>query len=270
MSTGQDGRVVIPPTRIDQDRPLRVHVLGSSAAVLVEPEHGPRDGGTYGEQLRDLLAAQGIPTVVSHRGTWFGMVRMALAGYERDVRDHLPDVLVVNYGMAECQSNALPYWVVRHITTWHRTSRLGVGWYRSHVVPRLWRVLRTYQRWASRHDHDRTHRQSPRRFTEDMRRLIDMTRKDCGCLVLLLDIDPAGPRVEHWLPGTGRRVERYNALLAEVAGGYDGDVRLVRAGAALDDPDAHLPDGLHRTPSGHRLTAQMLCAEIVQWVGSHD
>lgn len=258
--------MISPPTNLGPGRPLRVHVLGSSAAVLVEPDHGPRDGGTYGEQLRDLLAAQGIPTVVSHRGTWFGMVRQAIAGYERDVRDHFPDVLVVNYGMAECQSNALPYAVVRHATTWHRTSRRGAGWYRRAVVPRVWRVLRGYQRWANAHDADRTHRQSPRRFTEDLRRVVDMARKDCGCLVLLLDIDPPGSRVEHWLPGTTRRVERYNALLAEVADGYDDDVRLVRAGALLTDPATNLPDGLHRSPAGHAVTAGLLAEEVVRWL----
>jgi lysophospholipase L1-like esterase len=258
--------VTSPPTALTPDRPLRVHVLGSSAAVLVEPHHGPRDGGTYGEQLRDLLVSQGIPTVVSHRGTWFGMVRQALAGYERDVRDHFPDVLVINYGMAECQSNALPYAVVRHATTWHRTSRWGAAWYRRHVVRRVWKVLRTYQRWACAHDNDRTHRQSPRRFVEDVRRIVDMTRKDCGSLVLLLDVDPPGPRVEHWLPGTTRRAERYSALLGEVADSYGDDVRLVPAGALLTDPEAHLPDGLHRTPSGHLVTARLLAEEITRWL----
>ena len=266
MTAGQTGPVISPPTALGPGRPLRVHVLGSSAAVLVEPQHGPRDAGTYGEQLRDLLAAQGIPTVVSHRGTWFGMVRQAVGGYERDVRDHFPDVLVINYGMAECQSNALPYAVVRHATTWHRTSRLGADWYRSRVVPRVWKLLRSYQRFASAHDHDRTHRQSPSRFTRDLRRIVDMARKDCGCLVLLLDIDPAGPRVEHWLPGTTRRVGRYNALLAEVADGYDDDVRLVTAGAQLTEPETHLPDGLHRSPSGHHLTARLLAEEVTRWL----
>ncbi|MDP9182978.1 MAG: SGNH/GDSL hydrolase family protein [Actinomycetota bacterium] len=258
--------MISPPTELSRDRPLRVHVLGSSAAVLVEPEHGPRNAGTYGEQLRDLLVAQGIPTVVTHRGTWFGMVGQALEGYERDVRDHFPDVLVVNYGMAECQSNALPYAVVRHATTWHRTSRPGAGWYRRRMLPPVWKVLRTYQRWAAAHD-DRTYRHKPRRFAQDLRHVIDMVRKDCGSLVLLLDVDPPGPRVEHWLPGTTRRVGRYNALLAEVADQYDGDVRLVAAGAALQDPATYLPDGLHRTPAGHGLTAELLCAELMQWLG---
>jgi lysophospholipase L1-like esterase len=258
--------VISPPTALGPLRPLRVHVLGSSAAVLVEPRHGPRDGGTYGEQLAGLLHARGIATSVTHAGTWFGMVRQAVRRYERDVRDHFPDVLVVNYGMAECQSNALPYALVRHATTWDQSSRTLARAYRAHLLPRVWRLLRTYQRWAGRLDRALTHRQSPRRFVRDLTKVVEMARKDCGCLVLLLDVDPPGSRVEHWLPGTTARAQRYSALVGQVAASFDDDVRLVPAGAALTDPDRLLPDGLHRTPEGHRQTAQLLEEQIARWL----
>ena len=258
--------MITPPTHLDLTRPLRVHVLGSSASVLVEPEHGPRDGGTYGEQLVPLLGAAGIPTVVTHAGTWFGRICDAVPHYERDVRDHFPDVLVINYGMAECQSDLLPTPLVRHLTTWHRTSRAGTHAYRARLLPPVWKQLRRYQQWASAHDVDRTHRLRPSRFVADLTRVVELVRKDCGPLVLLLDIDPPGERVEHWLPGTGRRVRHYNQLVADVAGSFDQHVRLVAAGAALTDPATQLPDGLHRSPAGHGLTAQLLAAEIVSWL----
>lgn len=256
-----------PPTRVDDHRPLRVHVIGSSAAVLVEPQHGPRDGGTYGEQLGPLLSRGGIPTTVTQAGRWFGQVDEFVGRYERDIRDPMPDVLVLNFGMAECQSNLLPSWLVRHATTWHRTSRPAARVYRGRVMPRLWPVLRDYQQWASARDRW-TYRLPPQRFQADLRRLIDLARKECGCLVLLVDIDPAGERVEHWLPGTSERVRRYNRLLAEVAAGYDDDVRLVEASKTLAGQEEELaPDGLHRTPAGHALTADLLAQEIRQWLG---
>ncbi|MCW2600405.1 MAG: hypothetical protein JWM02_2234 [Frankiales bacterium] len=260
--------MIAPPTRLGPGRPLRVHVLGSSASVLVEPRHGPRDGGTYGEQLVPLLAERGVPAVVSHAGTWFGRICDALPHYERDVRDHFPDVLVVNYGMAECQSNLLPTPVVRHLTTWHRTSRPGTHLYRNRLMPKVWKVLRDYQQWGSAHDSGRTYRLRPSRFVADMTRTIDMARKDCGALVLLLDIDPPGPRVEHWLPGTAARVQRYNGLLSTLADCYDKGVLLVPAGAALTDPSTQLPDGLHRSPAGHALTARLLADEICTWLST--
>lgn len=258
--------MIAPPTQLSAVRPLRVHVLGSSASVLVEPQHGPRDGGTYGEQLAALLTARGTPTTTSHAGTWFGRICDTVPHYERDVRDHFPDVLVLNFGMVECQSDALPVWVVRHLTTWHRTSRAGTTLYREQLARRAWLVLRDYQRWASRYDAGWTHRLRPSRFVADLRRTIDLVRKDCGSLVLLLDIDPPGERVEHWLPGTAARAARYNDLLAQVADGYDDSVRLVRAGAQVTDRASQVPDGLHRSADGHAATAAVLADEITQWL----
>ena len=256
---------IVPPTEIAPYRPLRVHVVGSSAAVMVEPVHGPRDQGTYGEQLAVLLGRAGVPTAVSHAGRWFGQVDEFVGRYESAVRDVMPDVLVLNFGMVECQSNALPTWLVRHATTWHRTSRPGARAYRDRVLPKVWPALRDYQRWAAARD-TLTHRLPPRRFQSDLQRVIDLARKDCGCLVLVVDIDPAGDRVEHWLPGTARRVAHYNRLLAELVDRYDDGVRLVAASRTLTDLEAQLPDGLHRTPAGHALTAALLAEEIQQWL----
>jgi hypothetical protein len=111
----------------------------------------------------------------------------------------------MNFGMGESQSNVLPHWAVRHLTTWHLTSRRGALFYRRRVIPRIWKLVRSYQRYAGRLDKDLTHRQRPVSFQTDMRRIINMVRKECGSLVLCIDLDPVGSRVEHWLPGSARR-----------------------------------------------------------------
>ena len=258
--------MISPPTRLGLDRPLRVHVVGHSASFMVEPQHGPRDLGSYGEQLVPLMGDQGIPTVTTHTGTWFGMVNQVLSRWETDIRDRFPDVLVLHYGMAECQSNVVPSWLIRHTGTWYRTSRLGTKAYRRWVAGPLWRAARRLQRWTSGLDRDLTHRLSPRRFEADIRRVTDLVRKECGSLVLLIDLDPVGSRVEHWLPGTSQRAARYNTILAGIADSYDDGVHLVPAGAQLVDVAALLPDGLHRTVEGHTLTARLLAEEITRWL----
>jgi hypothetical protein len=260
--------VISPPTTLSPVRPLKVHVVGSSVSMFVEPAHGPRDAGTYGEQLAYILTADGIPTVTTQVGIWFGIVKQLLPRYERDVRGRFPDVLVINFGMGESQSNVLPHWAVRHLTTWHLTSRRGATFYRRRVIPRLWKLFRSYQRWAGTIDKDYTHRQRPASFQADMRRIIDMARKEIGCLVLCIDLDPVGGRVEHWLPGSARRAAHYQRLLEEVVDGYDDGVRLIRASATVDDVDTMLPDGLHRTAEGHRRTAVLLADEIKDWLKS--
>lgn len=260
--------MITPPTGIGPTRPLRVHVVGSSVAVMVEPEHGPRDGGVYGEQLLEILAAQGIPCVVTNSGRWMSRINEHLPTYERDIRNHFPDVLVVNFGLLEAQPAVVPLGLARHLMTWQRNSRPVALGYRAVVVPPVWRALRRYQRWASAHDGGRTHRLGPTRFATDLRRLTDMIRKDCGALVLVLDIDPVGARLEHWLPTTQLRVAAYNEVLATVTASYDDGVRLVRAGATVTDPDTEIPDGLHRSSAAHATTARLLADEICRWLAA--
>jgi hypothetical protein len=262
----QTVRVITPPTRLGADRPLRVHVAGHSASFMVEPTHGPRDLGNYGQQLVPLLGDRGIPTVTTHTGTWFGMVNKLVPRWETDVRDRFPDVLVLHFGGVECQSNVVPTWFIRHTGTWHRTSRLGAAWYRRRVVPRVWKAARRLQRWTSAHDRDRTHRLSPRRFETDMRRVIDLARKECGSLVLLIDLDPAGARFEHWLPGQNRRAARYQEIIHRIADSYDDDVRVVPFGAQIVDVENQLPDGMHRSVEAHSLGAALLAEEITRWL----
>lgn len=258
--------MISPPTALEAARPLRVHVVGNSAAVMVEPEHGPRDGGVYGEQLAGILADRGTSCVVTTSATWMSRIDEHLPSYERDVRNRFPDVLVINFGILEAQPAVLPLRLARHLMTWQRSSRPTALRYRARVVPPVWRTLRRYQRWASAHDGGRTHRLGPGRFATDLRRLIDMVRKDCGSLVLVLDIDPVGDRVEHWLPTTRARVAAYNEVLATVTASYDDAVRFVRAGATVTDPATELPDGLHRSAAAHAVTAGLLADEICRWL----
>lgn len=260
--------VVTPPTDISTARPLRVHVVGHSAAFLVEPQHGPRTGGgNYGEQVAELLTAVGVPTQTTHAGRWFGLVSDFVGRYERDFRDTFCDVLVLHFGQAEAQTNVLPSTIFRHFGTWHRTSRPGAQLYRDKVAGRVWKRARAWQRWAGSHDDGRTHRLSPQRFTRDMTRLVELIRKDVAPLVLLVDLDPITGRVEYWLPGQNSRREHYQKLLFEIAGQFDDAVRVVEASKTITDVDTQVPDGLHRTAAAHRLTAELLRDEILAWLG---
>jgi lysophospholipase L1-like esterase len=98
--------------------------------------------------------------------------------------------------------------------------------------------------------------------------MITMAREDTGCLVLVLDIDLFGARARHWLPGSDRRREQYQAILRRLTDEFDDNVRFVEHSAALSGQQLEemKPDGIHRNAAGHRLTAQALCAEVLRWL----
>lgn len=243
---------------------LRVVVAGGSVSLFVVPRDG-RDEGTYGELLPGLLAADGYHVDVRHTGQWFDLVQDLRRRYEPAVRNHFPDVLVLNYGMGEAQPNVVPTWAARHFQSWDRSSHPLAMSYRQHLAPRAWSTLRRLQ---SRTAHWPTYRLSPERYATELRRVITMARDETGCLVLLLDLDPPGPRWEHWVPGMTQRRDQFqavqDALVAELA---DPDVRAVRVAHHVAEHgfDVLLPDAIHRSALGHRLTAEALAEEVRAW-----
>jgi lysophospholipase L1-like esterase len=251
--------------------PVRIVVGGSSASLLVTPPRTRHEEGNYGELLPRLLAEHGIVAETRHTGQWFGMIRDLRRRYESAVRNHFPDVFILNFGIAEAEPNFLPTWLARHLTSWDLSSAPIPVFYRRRIAPMMWRVLRSYQRYASRLTKNHSWRLSPNRFAREMQRVIELAREETGCLVLVLDIDPPGDRVCFWMPGMWQRWERYQGVLARLVESLDDpDVRLVPNSLTILDElgfETALPDGFHRSAVGHARTAELLTDEIVEWLG---
>ncbi len=247
--------------------PLSILVAGSSEAVMVVPPRTRRTDGTYGEQLVPLLDGAGVPATVENAGQWFATISDLRRRYEHALRNRFPDVVVLRFGFIESQPNAVPTWLARNLQSWDRSSHPAAVWYHEQVAARLWKRLREVQRTASERDWP-TYRLAPARFEAELRHVVGMIREETGALVLVQDLDPFGERLMHWLPGMERRRAQYQAVLRRVTDSFDDDVRLVAS--PLPDPgpllEALKPDGIHLNAQGHRLAAQALCREILDWL----
>ncbi len=246
-------------------RPVRVTVVGSSCSYMVVPRK-TADDRSYGQVLPDLLAQRGVHARVFHSSRWFGMIQDVRRRYE-PIRDTMPDVVVLNFGMGEAQPRLVPTWLMDHLTTWDRSSHPAALGYRRHVASRGWRFLRRAQRRGALRDR-RTHRLSPQRFRHEVQELARRLRTEVTPLVLFLDLDPPGSRVLHWMPGLDERAARFNDVLqAAVDDLGDPEVRVVSASRTVgDDVDVLLPDGFHRCAEGHRRTAALLADVICDWL----
>lgn len=253
---------------VSPGRPLSVVVLGNSKTVLSIPGRTGPDDGVYAEVLRDRLVTKGIPTRVHLEGRWFDFATEALERYESSVRSNLPDVVVLQFGFNECQPWLLPVPVVRHFVTRHEVTTRSGAWYRERVAPALWRGVRGYRRWAAGKVGTRTWQTTPHRFQAALRQLIRAIRYGSRSLVLVLDVEPPGDMLEHFLPGMEARHRVVQELLREVVASFnDADVRLVRVSEviAAAGPEAML-DQMHYSPLGHRLVGELLAAEVHEWM----
>jgi lysophospholipase L1-like esterase len=249
-------------------RPLSLVAFGNSVASLIMPAREDRSQGTYLEVMADVLAAEGVPTVVHQESTWFEFLHRAMRDYERRVRSHAPDVVVVQFGLNEYQPWLLPVWAVRHLLVKNQAVTRTAKAYRRWAAPRLWRWVRQYRRWAAPKVGLRTWQTTPRRFEGHLRRLLRSLHVEGRPLVLVLDIDAPDARLEHFLPGMARRHAVFQELIERVVEEQqDPMVRLVRVSeitAALG-PGA-VPDGMHYTPETHQAVGERLADEVVRWL----
>lgn len=247
--------------------PLRVLVVGASMTYMVVPPRAGPEDGNYVQHLRHLLAARGCPAHVMLRSRWYGRVDEHLRVFESQIRDRLPDVVVLDIGEGSSHPRVVPNAVTRHMLTWDRTSRLGARTYRRLVAEPVWRVLRTLQRLAARHAPLALSRLSPRRFRHDAARLVDLVRTETGAAVVVVGLDTPGSHVLHWLPGLGERATHYDQLLQQLVRSL-GDPGVTYLSRAVDTEavpvDELLPDGLHRTAAGHRLLAERLAGRVLE------
>lgn len=253
-------------------RPLSIVVLGNSMTFTQLPHRDPGIG-TYGEVLRDRLAEAGVASTLHLEGRWFEFIQAGLRRYEPSVRAHVPDVLIIQYGLNESQPYLVPIWLLRHFITDHKTAARSALWYREHVSERIWKRLRSARRAASPVVGTRTWQVHPDRFTRKLVSIIKQARKEFRPLVLVMDIAPPGPLLTHYLPGQEERHRIYQDVIERAVAGFDDpEIRMVRTEPMvrrLGFPRT-LPDGMHFSPEGHREVGELMAADVLGWLEAAD
>lgn len=251
-----------------QRRPLSVVAFGNSVATLQLPARSDRAEGTYVEVLADVLSGEGVPSVPHLESRWFGFLVKQVRDFERTVRVHAPDVLVVQFGLNEYQPWLLPIPVLRHLMVQNQAVTRTARAYRRLVAPRLWKAVRGYRRRLAGPVGRHTWQTTPRRFGRTLERFLRNVRLEARPLVLVLDIDVPNDRLEHFLPGMRDRHAVFQQVLADaVAALQDPDVRLVRVSeitAGLGT--GALPDGMHYSPATHEVVGRALAQEVLSWL----
>ena len=246
----------------------RVAVLGNSVPILIVPPRPSREEGTFPERLQRLLDERGLDVEVRNESRLFDLLPNGWRRFQQQLIPWSPDVVVVNYGVIEMQPNVVPTWLNRHLTTETVGGKGPVAVYKRRVVPKVWPPVRELQRWSSGKVGTRTWRLPPQRLGAELRRIVDVARKDL-MLVLVNDVHAPGDRLRHFFPGIERRHAIVQEVLADTVDSFrDPDVRLVpvsQVSAKLGEVEG-LPDGLHLTSAGHLGVAELQADENAPWL----
>jgi lysophospholipase L1-like esterase len=251
-----------------QRRPLSVVAFGNSVATLQLPPRTDRSQGTYVEVMADVLTGEGVPTLPHLESKWFDFLVHAVRDYERRIRTHAPDVVVVQFGLNEYQPWLVPVPVIRHLMVQNQAATRTAKAYRKFVAVRAWKAVRGYRRRVAPLVGMRTWQTTPRRFAKTLERFLRNVRLEARPLVLVLDIDHPGPVLQHFLPGIEKRHAVFQELIAQVVDEVaDPEVRLVRVSevtAALGP--AAMTDSMHYTTDTHEVVGRVLADEVLRWL----
>ncbi|MGQ0832607.1 MAG: SGNH/GDSL hydrolase family protein [Microthrixaceae bacterium] len=248
---------------------VRIVVLGNSTAMYVRPRRKDRSERSYAELLEVRLRARGVDAFVVNEARWWDRVHDVLPRWEHAVYSHMPDVVILNYGLGECEPNVFPVPMMRWVYTWRPSLNPVARRLRSLLVRPLQRAMAASMPPISRRLGMRTWRLRPARFESEMRRLIEITRRETGALVLVLTLNPPGPFLQNLMPGVDERSALYTDLIRKlVADLADDAVQVIEAGAVVEELGWRkaMLDGLHYTARGHQEVAAVLEASVLKWL----
>jgi lysophospholipase L1-like esterase len=251
--------------------PVRIVVLGSSVGFFVRPPGEAPGEAAYPEVLEELLWARGVEARVTNSSRWFLLATEAFRRLDDLVVAHQPHLVVVNFGLLECEPKVLPTRLVRWLYTWRPGGSVAARFARRLLVRPLTAGYRRLSPLAIRLL-PVPRRVGERRFRLEIGRIVRIVRKERGAQVLLCTVNPPGQSLERVLPGTGEGSRRYSEIIREVAAESGPGVGVIDTARLVqrEGVDEVLPDGIHYNARGHRLVAELLADEVVRRLAPHQ
>jgi lysophospholipase L1-like esterase len=218
---------------------VRVLVAGNSVALHVAPHRERREDGSYVDLLRRELEA--IGGRVSSVAQQSNMIDEDDLQFMTHVQRADPDVVILHYGVNEAAPRILPkrLWMWLKGPQAYSRFKSGLRRVEAKLEPTLIRWTRAGG-WIG-----------PAEFGRRLAYKLDLVRKEAAARTLVVNIGPPSERMETLLPGMGRAVDRYNAVIEQVC--RDRGAGVVDAWGLVKEAGIDIqPDGCHFTAEGHR------------------
>jgi lysophospholipase L1-like esterase len=222
----------------------KVIIVGNSVALRIRPPRQNEDDLSYAEILDNNLPTAMVinraigATVMPHQSIWVD----EMIGYHANC-------YILNYGVVDACSRSVPRWMWHFINNDNpqRGFILKVLRYFCSILEKKFRrtltVIRGKRGWTSR-----------TAFAYKYEKMLKLIQKDSIAQIICIGINRPSARIERFLPGSVRNVQRYNEVIRQLATKYNS----AYVETFYDFDESLIPDGVHFNAEGHRKLATML------------
>jgi lysophospholipase L1-like esterase len=226
----------------------KIVIVGNSVALRIRPPRQNEDDLSYAEILDKNLPdvfivnrAKG-DTVMPHASVWID----EMIGYHANC-------YILNYGIVDACTRSIPRWMwnfIHNDNPHHgiikKLLRFLFNFFETRSRKFL-TVIRGKRAWTSR-----------TAFAYKYEKMLRLLQKDTSAQIICIGINRPSARIERFLPGSVRNVQRYNEVIRQLANKYNS----VYIETFYDFDETLMPEGINFNAEGHRKLAGMLMEVI--------
>ena len=222
----------------------KIVIVGNSVALRIRPPRQNENDLSYAEIIDDKLPNASVinlaigDTVMPHESVWIDK----LISYHANC-------YILNYGVVDACTRSVPRWMCNFIhndTPHHGIFKKLLRFLFNFFEVRFRKfltVIRGKRAWTSR-----------AAFAYKYEKMLRLLLKDSNAQLICIGINRPSSRIERFLPGSVRNVQRYNEVIRQLANKYNS----VYVETFYDFDETLIPDGINFNSEGHRKLAGML------------
>ena len=222
----------------------KIVIVGNSVALRIRPPRQNEEDLSYAEILDKKLQ----DAMVINRAVGFNVMPYESIWVDEMIAYHA-HCYILNYGIVDACTRSVPNWMWKFINNDNPQRGLIMKVLRflcslfEKSFRRTLTVIRGKRGWTSRSG-----------FAFKYEKMLKLLKKDSIAQIICIGINRPSSRIERFLPGTVRNVQRYNEVIRQLANKYN----YVYVETFYDFDESLIPDGVHFNSEGHRKLAGML------------
>lgn len=222
----------------------KIVIVGNSVAIRIRPPRQNEDDLSYAEILDNNLPTTMVinravgATVMPYQSLWVD----EMIGYHANC-------YILHYGVVDALSRSVSrrMWNFINNDNPQRGFIMKVLRFLCSLIEKKFRrtltVIRGKRGWTSR-----------TAFAYKYEKMLKLIQKDSIAQIICIGINRPSARIERFLPGSVRNVQRNNEVIRQLANKYNS----VYVETFYDFDESLIPDGIYFNAEGHRKLATML------------